>query len=110
MIEYHIAFERLPWTEYSEGVRHKILDQQGVRIRLVEYSKSMPQHWCKRKHYGFLVEGHIEMDFKEKTEYFHPGDGIFIPGGTSHNHRTRIMTRKAVVFYIEDIPINGAVD
>jgi len=104
MTQYHVAFERLPWVPWSEGVRHKIVDQHGTRVRLVEYLKSMPPHWCERRHVGILLEGHMEIDFDAHTHSYHPGDAIYIPGGEMHRHRARIMTHKTVVFYVEEVP------
>lgn len=106
MTQYHIAFEKLPWEVPFVGGRHKILDQDGIRFRLVEYTHSMPPHWCERGHMGMILEGHMEIEFKKKSHSFHPGDAIYIPAGCAHQHRARVITEKALVFYIEEAPKN----
>ena len=38
-IQHQIAFAKLDWQSPIAGVRHKFLDQEGVRLRLVGSGK-----------------------------------------------------------------------
>lgn len=55
-MKYKSEFSQLPWETPIVGVRHKYFDQNGIRLRLVEYSKSMPEHWCEKGHFGYLLD------------------------------------------------------
>jgi quercetin dioxygenase-like cupin family protein len=82
-------------------VRHKFIEQNGVRMRLVEYSQEMPAHWCEKGHYGYLIEGQMEIEYENSTVTYKPGDGIFIPDGPEHKHRGRVLSDKVLVFFVE---------
>jgi quercetin dioxygenase-like cupin family protein len=100
-IQYKVDFEKLEWESPLEGVRHKFIDQNNLRIRLVEYSKKMPPHWCEKGHYGYLLEGRMEIDYEKTKIIYKPGDGIIIPDGPDHKHRARVISEKVLVFFIE---------
>lgn len=100
-IDYKVDFERIAWESPMAGVRHKYVDQAGQRIRLVEYSRDMPAHWCEKGHCGYLIGGEMEIEYADTTVTYHPGDGIFIPDGPEHKHKGRVLSEKALVFLIE---------
>ena len=100
---YKINFEEMVWETPIEGVRHKCLDQDGQRIRLVEYSDEMPAHWCEKGHCGYMIEGEMEIEYPGARITYGPGDGIFIPDGPEHRHRGKVLSGKALVFFIESI-------
>jgi len=102
-MKYKSEFSKLPWETPIFGVRHKYFDQNGVRLRLVEYSKNMPEHWCEKGHYGFLLEGEFEIEFESKKEIYVKGDAIFIPDGAKHKHQGKVLTEKATVFFVENL-------
>jgi quercetin dioxygenase-like cupin family protein len=82
-------------------VRHKCIERDGVRLRLVEYSKEMPPHWCESGHYGYVIEGRLEIEYENEKVTYNPGDGIYIPNGPAHKHRGRVLSEKATVFFVE---------
>jgi hypothetical protein len=47
-IQYKIDFEKLAWESPIVGVKHKYIDQDNLRMRLVEYPKDMPPIGVKR--------------------------------------------------------------
>lgn len=100
-MEYIIEFERLNWQVPFKGIRHKFLDQDNIRARLVEYDRSMPAHWCEKSHYGIVIEGVFEIQFDQKTIRYHKGDGLFLPAGCEHRHRGKSITPKTLIFFIE---------
>ena len=64
-----------------EGVRQKALIDNGKRLRMVEYFPNMPQHWCEKGHFGYVLEGRLEIEFDGGAHLFKEGDGVFIPDG-----------------------------
>jgi quercetin dioxygenase-like cupin family protein len=102
-VQHKADFARLEWASPIAGVRHKFIDQDQVRLRLVEYSKEMPAHWCEKGHHGYLLEGQLEIEYENSTMAYHPGDGIFIPDGPEHKHRGRVLSGKVLVFFVERV-------
>ncbi len=102
MSEHKVRFDRLEWTTPFEGVRHRIEDVFGRRLRLVEYAGSMPLHWCERGHVGYVLDGRLEIEFEGETVVYEPGDGVCIPDGAEHRHRARVLTDVARVFFVEE--------
>jgi quercetin dioxygenase-like cupin family protein len=101
--QYKLQFDQLEWEVPFEGVRHKYLDQNGLRLRLVEYSANMPAHWCEKGHYGYLLEGRMEIEYDCGTIIYNRGDGMYLPEGPDHKHRAKILTDTALVFFVETI-------
>jgi quercetin dioxygenase-like cupin family protein len=63
----------------------------------------MTPHWCERGHYGYVIEGQMEIEYNNGKTIYNPGDGICIPDGPAHKHRGRILSEKAVVFFVEKV-------
>jgi quercetin dioxygenase-like cupin family protein len=103
MVQYKADFDKLEWEIPMKGVRHKYIDQNHLRIRLVEYSKEMELHWCEKGHYGYLIEGVLEIEYKKTKIIYRQGTGIFIPDGPDHRHRGKALTEKVLVFFIEKV-------
>ena len=102
-IPYQIQFDQIPWESPMEGVRHKFVDYNGQRIRLVEYSRELPPHWCEKGHCGYLLRGKTAIEFTDSEIIYNEGDGILIPDGPEHKHRGRVLSEKALAFFIEKV-------
>lgn len=102
-IQYKAEFDKLEWESPITGVRQKYIDQINLRIRLVEYSKEMPLHWCEKGHYGYLIEGQMEIEYENEKIVYKSGDGIFIPDGSDHKHRGKALTEKVLIFFMEKV-------
>jgi quercetin dioxygenase-like cupin family protein len=102
-VQYKVDFDKLEWESPIEGVRHKYIHQNDLRMRLVEYSREMPLHWCENGHYGYLIEGRMEIEYENSKIVYEPGDGIFIPDGPAHKHRGRVLSEKVLVFFLEKV-------
>jgi quercetin dioxygenase-like cupin family protein len=100
-VQYKVDFDKLEWESPLVGVRDKYIDQNNLRISLVEYSKEMLPHWCDKGHYGYLIEGRMEIEYENSKQIYTSGDGIFIPDGPDHKHRARVLSERALVFFIE---------
>jgi quercetin dioxygenase-like cupin family protein len=103
MHKYKVNFDTLKWESPMTGVRHKYFDQDGIRIRLVEYTNQMPEHWCEKGHYGIVLSGKIEIEYENTKEIYSPGDAIIIPNGATHKHKGKTLTDSVEVFFIENM-------
>lgn len=102
-MDYRIDFSNLNWEIPFEGIRHKYLDQNEIRIRLVEYERSMPPHWCEKSHYGIVLEGVLEIEFDHETVQYKKGEGLFLPAGRKHRHKARVLTDTVLIFFVETL-------
>ena len=102
MQHYRIDFESLPWESTIEGVRQKVIAHTGKRLRLVEYTRAMPPHWCEKGHCGYILKGRFEIEFEDGTRIFEEGAGVMIPDGEEHRHRARALTDVVRVIFVED--------
>jgi len=100
-VKYKIDFDKLSWMVPFKGIRHKILDQENIRMRLVEYDRSMPPHWCEKPHYGIVLDGVFEIEFDHETIQYEKGDGLFLPAGRKHRHKARVITETVLIFFVE---------
>jgi quercetin dioxygenase-like cupin family protein len=103
MKQYKIDFASMQWEAPAVGVRFKAYQQDGRKLRLVEFNKGFVEpDWCRKGHIGYILEGRMEIDFNGKVIVFKPGDGIFIPAGEKHKHKGRVLTDKVKIILAED--------
>jgi hypothetical protein len=93
----------MPWSSPVKGVRHKEQSIGDRKLRLVEYSEEMEPHWCERGHTGCILDGRIEIEFKDGVQTFKTGDGVSIPGGPEHKHKARVILGIVRAVFIEEI-------
>ncbi len=104
MEQYKIDFESMAWESPAEGVRFKAYEQDGRKLRLVEFSKEFVEpDWCRKGHIGYILEGQIEIDFDGEVIVFGPGDGVFIPAGEEHRHKGKVLADTVKVILVEDV-------
>ena len=85
-MQYKIDFKKLNWEVPFEGIKHKYVDQENIRIRLVEYDRKMPPHWCEKPHYGYVLEGIFEIEFDEDAiPHFWTEDSVIAFAVKVHN-------------------------
>jgi len=102
MERYRVDFASLPWEQPAAGVRSKAWEQDGRRLRLAEFTRDFVEpDWCTKGHIGYVLEGRMELDFHGKVVTFGPGDGLFIPPGTGHGHKARVLTDVVRVVLVE---------
>lgn len=85
------------------GVRHKIHSVDGRVLRFVEYSRDMIPHWCSKGHIGHIVQGRMEIEFKNGVQIFGTGDAVFIPSGPEHSHRAIPLSPVVTALFVEDV-------
>lgn len=99
--QYKTDFVKLDWESPISGVRHKYIDHNDIAYAGGEYSKQMPPHWCDKGHYGYVLEGQMEIEIENSKIIFNKGDGIFILDGPDHKHLGKALTETVLVFFIE---------
>ncbi len=103
MEQYKIDFESMEWEVPADGVRFKAYEQDGRKLRLVEFGREFVESdWCTKGHVGFILEGQIEIDFNGDVIVFGQGDGVFILAGEKHRHKARVLTDTVKVILVED--------
>lgn len=103
MSEYKVDFMSFDWESPMEGVRQKAISGHGKKLRLVEYSPAMGPHWCAKGHFGYVLEGKLQIDFENSGTYLlEKGNGVFIPEGAAHRHRAKALTDVVQVIFVED--------
>ena len=103
MLQYKVNFDKLDWEASLKGVKSKIYKHKDKQIRLIEYSRKMPLHWCEKGHYGYILEGKFEIEFQNEKIIYQAGDGVFIPEGKGHKHRAKVLTDLVKVIFIENV-------
>ncbi|PLX87894.1 MAG: hypothetical protein C0618_05665 [Desulfuromonas sp.] len=91
MKSYKVLFQNIPWESPISGARFKAYEQDGKRIRLVEFSSELVEpDWCRKGHIGYVLKGEMEINFNGKIISYGAGDGIFIPPGENHKHMVKV--------------------
>ena len=103
MANYRIDFASIPWESPIDGLRQKVCRVDGRQLRLVEYSKDLPAHWCEKGHIGYVLQGQLEIRFDGQTQVYGPGDGVFIPDGPEHRHMGRVLSDTVTLVFVEDV-------
>ena len=106
MERYKVDFASMPWDQPATGARCKAYEQDGRRLRLVEFTRNFIEpDWCTKGHVGYVLEGRMELDFHGERVAFGPGDGLFIPTGAKHGHKARVLTDVLRVILVESSEI-----
>lgn len=104
MERYKVDFGSMPWEQPAAGVRFKACEQDGRRLRLVEFTRDFVEpDWCTKGHVGYVLDGELAVDFHGQVVTFRAGDGLFIPPGEEHGHKAKVLSDRARVFLVEMI-------
>lgn len=103
MLQYKVIFDELDWEKPMPGIKCKIYKNGNTQLRLIEYSKEMPPHWCKNGHYGYILEGKFEIEYQNGKMIYETGDGVFIPDGKEHQHRAKVLSEQVKVIFMENV-------
>ncbi len=99
-----VIFDALEWQTPMHGARFKVYSDGQKQMRLLEFtSEFVEPHWCEKGHYGLVVQGELEIDFRGRFVRYPEGAGIFIPAGPSHGHKARSLTPSVRLFLVEDV-------
>jgi quercetin dioxygenase-like cupin family protein len=103
MNHYRVVFANIDWESPIPGVRHKIVVDGNVKLRLVEYTPEMAPHWCSVGHLGQILKGRFEIKFDGGTRVFEAGDGVMIPSGKEHRHKARVLSDVVRAIFVEEV-------
>ena len=103
-----IPFEAIDWSQLPATLVNgttgtatmRIIQHDGLRIRLVEYSANyLADHWCQLGHLVFVLEGELINEHEDGRVNvlmagmsYHVSDGL-----SSHRSRTQGPVRMIVV-------------
>jgi hypothetical protein len=101
---YKVDFESIPWESPAPGLRFKAYKCCGQNLRLAEFTRDFVEpDWCVEGHAGYVLAGEIEVDFHGKKVVFRAGDGLFIPPGSEHGHKARVLTEVVRIVLVENV-------
>jgi len=99
-----VNWDSLPWITPIPEVRFKAFEQNGQRIRLVEFLRGFKEtDWCRNGHIGYVLEGEGELEFSDRTVPLKTGDGIFISPGAEHEHMLHVVGELIRVVLVEEM-------
>ena len=97
-----IDFEGIPWETPVAGLRMKSTERFGLCLRLVEVSSDFKEpDWCLKGHYGYVLEGELEINFNGVQQRVRAGQGIAIPEDGEFRHKAMVIGPSAVLFLVE---------
>jgi hypothetical protein len=103
MNQYRITFTNVDWESPIPGVRHKVVVESDVKLRLVEFYPERAPHGCTVGHFGQILEGTFEIEFNDSKQVFEDGDGVMIPAGEEHRHRAKVLTDVVRAIFVEKV-------
>ena len=104
MDQEHIDFDTLPWETQLPGARFKLHRKDSKQIRLVEFtSEFVEPHWCEKGHIGYVLEGTLELAFKDRLVTYEKGSGIWIEAGDGCAHKASSLTQFVRLVLVEDV-------
>ena len=85
------------------GRARRVHEIDGQRLRLVEFSREFREDdWCRKRHLGYVLEGHLEIDFAGTKVSYGPGDGICIPAGEAHQHKAAVLGQTVRLVLVDE--------
>ncbi len=97
LAKQNIAFQNIDWTNIPKteyrgevGVAYwQTIEFQGLRIRIVEYSKGyIADHWCEKGHIVQCLEGEFASEFKDGTKHDLTKGMTYVVSDELNSHRS----------------------
>ena len=97
-----IPFETIDWSgipkvEYkgTTGTSFwQTIEQQGLRIRIVEYSEGyLADHWCKKGHIVHCLEGEFDSELESGEKVTLKQGMTYVVSDNMSSHRSRTSSR-----------------
>lgn len=99
-----IEWSKIPKTEHngSKGTAYwQTLQYQGLRIRLVEYTKGyLADHWCKKGHIVHVLDGDFISELEDGRTYHLKKGMSYVVSDDISSHRS--TTENGVKLLIMD--------
>jgi mannose-6-phosphate isomerase-like protein (cupin superfamily) len=75
------------WVSPLDGLRFKLLQHAGQRVRLAEFAANFVEPgWCRRGHCDYVLSGRAELEFQDSRLNLEPGDAFVIPQDEGSRH------------------------
>ena len=104
MEQCKIDFTLIPWEIQAKGARSKTYRHSGKQVRLVEFTDEFVEtDWCTKGHFGYMLEGQLEVNFNGHVVVFNKGDGLFIEPGEKDKHMGKALTKVVKLILVEDV-------
>ncbi len=104
MEECRVDFDSLEWQSPLPGARFKAYQEDGRRLRLVEFTKDFTEpEWCTKGHIGYVLAGEMAIDLDGRVVHYSAGDGIFISAGEGSKHKVKVLTDVVRLIAVEDV-------
>ncbi len=109
MSNQNIPFQSIDWTKISKtehkgetGIAYwQSIQFQGLRIRLVEYSKGyIADHWCEKGHIVHCLEGEFTSELIDGSSYQLTKGMSYVVSDELSSHRS--ITKNGVKLLIID--------
>nr|NQU93556.1 DHCW motif cupin fold protein [Bacteroidota bacterium] len=97
MSNQNISFQTIDWTRVPKtehigetGIAYwQTIQFQGLRIRIVEYSKGyIADHWCKKGHIVHCLEGDFTSEFIDGTKFYLTKGMSYVVSDELSSHRS----------------------
>jgi ethanolamine utilization protein EutQ (cupin superfamily) len=100
MEQNRVDFSKIDWQHPMPGAKYRAFENGTQKIRIVEFTHDLVEEdWCEKEHFGYIIEGKMEIDFQGRVEVFQAGDGIFIPQGIKH--KASVPSGAVKCFFVE---------
>ena len=95
-------FAAIAWESPAPNLRFKAITKDGVRLRLVEFSRGFVEHdWCGNKHVGYVLSGELAIELPTGTIHVREGEGLVL-SGPGARHKASPVTDTVTLFLVED--------
>jgi len=83
-----IEFQKMAWEAVATGTTQKVHQHNTKTIRMVRFEYPfVEQHWCQKRHVGYVVQGNLKIDFDGSFATYAAGDAFVIEAGATHQHK-----------------------
>lgn len=95
-----VKFSEMPWHQVGEFARQKVLPFENQRLRLLQLQVGFTeQDWCLRGHVGFVLQGALDIEFRDGVRHYQAGDGLLVGSGIPH--KACLATEVVTLFLID---------
>jgi hypothetical protein len=99
-----IQFNTASWEVVNSHVRQKRIVADNCVVRWLELASGFREHeWCCKDHVGYVIDGALSVEFADRIETLHPGDGFVLNGGDDGRHKATVIRGPVTWFLVESI-------
>lgn len=95
--KWKILFKQIPWEVTRPGLKEKVVEHEGHRLRLLHFNEEFKElDWCRNGHIGYVINGSMDVDFGDCRMTYGAGEGIWIEAGEEEKHKVLIAPGQEV--------------